>query len=207
MNLYQKLAKARVELQKKDIKKTGVNKYSGFNYFDLKDFLPEINAIFNELGLLSQFRIEKQVKAIKEEVEITIIAKLTIYNAEKPEEQIEFISPVAEAGMKGATPIQQVGAMHTYMRRYLWLEAMEIVESDDVDATSGKDDTATENQIGYIKKYYIGENLVKLCKKYEVNRIEEITKAKASEIIDNLKNKSNSQLHQNLDVNNQESTF
>ena len=45
LNIFQKIQRARVELQKKDIKKTGLNKYSGYKYFDLGDFLPHINSL------------------------------------------------------------------------------------------------------------------------------------------------------------------
>lgn len=124
-NVYQKLQCARVELQKMNIKKSGENKYSGFKYFELKDFIPPLNEIFNQVGLSSNFSITDN------------IANLFIVNADKPEENILFTSPIAEAQLKGCTPIQAVGAVHTYMKRYLYLNALEIVEDDILDKNAG----------------------------------------------------------------------
>jgi hypothetical protein len=38
------------------------------------------------------------------------------------------------ASMEKLQAIQNLGSTHTYMRRYLWLMCMEIVENDAVDA-------------------------------------------------------------------------
>ena len=39
LNIYQKLQKSRVDLQNKKLKKTGINKYSNYDYFELGDLL------------------------------------------------------------------------------------------------------------------------------------------------------------------------
>lgn len=124
-NVYQKLQCARVELQKMNIKKSGENKYSGFKYFELKDFIPLLNEILFRYGLTTNFSIAEEQ------------AKLTVINVDKPEENILFTSPIAEAQLKGCTPIQAVGAVHTYMKRYLYLNALEIVEDDILDKNAG----------------------------------------------------------------------
>ena len=125
LNVYQKLQKARVELQKMNIKKSGENKYSGFKYFELKDFIPPLNEIFLNNGLSSNFSIYDGV------------ANLFIINTDNPEDNILFTSPIAEAPLKGCTPIQSVGAVHTYTKRYLYLNALEIVEDDILDKEAG----------------------------------------------------------------------
>ena len=56
---------------------------------------------------------------------------------EKPEEIIVFCSPMSEANLKGCHPVQNLGAVETYIRRYLWVAALEIVEHDAVDASEG----------------------------------------------------------------------
>ena len=123
MNAHQKLSNARVKLQKSEIKKSGKNKHLGFEYFELADFLPTINEINAESGLLTAFSISEEM------------ATLTVFNAEKPEEMIIFTSPVAHAKLQGnASPIQELGSQHTYMRRYLYLMAYEIIENDSLDA-------------------------------------------------------------------------
>ena len=50
------------------------------------------------------------------------------------EGSIEFTSPMVFAENSKGQAIQNLGSTHTYMRRYLWLMAMEIVEHDSVDA-------------------------------------------------------------------------
>lgn len=180
MTVYEKLNTARVKLQEKKLKKSGFNSYSKFSYFELSDFLPSINQIFNEEKLTSQFSFEL--------IEGVEHATLTIINAEKAEETIKFTTPIAEAGMKGATPIQQLGAVHTYLRRYLWLMAMEICEHDAIDATSGKQskkvvETATEEQIKQLRKLYTGNNLFNLLNANGIQELKELPKTKADELL------------------------
>lgn len=202
-NIYQKLALARVQLQNAKLKKTGKNDYAGFNYFELGDFLPQINVIFEQLELCSMFHIEQR---FNEETGIDLgkIAQLKIIDTET-NETVEFQSPVAEAGQKGNIPIQALGAEHTYMRRYLWLEAMEITECDVVDATIDKDKQKqktvidpygnemtktytplSDKQKAIIENSYKGEDLKKLLEKYNATSIDELSKQEASKIIQRL---------------------
>ncbi len=202
-NVYEKLAEARVMLQNKKLKKTGYNKYGGFSYFELSDFLPSVNEIFAQLKLCSQFSLTKE---IYDDNATNDVAKLFVINTEEPSDVLLFSSPVAEANMKGAVAIQQLGAMHTYMRRYLWLIAMEICENDEIDATSGKEPEtapkqptgtverkASPKQIEVISKVYSGDNLKKLLESNNVSKIEELSMNKASEIIKILKEKGTTQ--------------
>jgi len=47
MTVYKKLQKARVLLNASSIKKSGKNKFAGYDYFELGDFLPTVNEIFD----------------------------------------------------------------------------------------------------------------------------------------------------------------
>ena len=120
-------------LQGIDMSKSGLNKFAGFKYFELGDFLPTVNSIFFELGLCSVFTIDNN-EAIMQIVDTEFGG--TIF----------FRSPVAEAVPRvtidaGKSPaIQALGSQHTYLRRYLFLNALEITEHDAVDATLGKDE-------------------------------------------------------------------
>jgi hypothetical protein len=127
MNIYEKLNKSRLELQAMNLKKSGLNKFSGYDYFELSDFLPKINEIFadNKLCAVVSFGIDE--------------ATLTIVDTEKPDDKIVIHSPMAGAELKGCHPIQNLGATETYSRRYLYLAALEIVEDDSLDKTSGKE--------------------------------------------------------------------
>ena len=133
MNVFEKLQKARIELQSKKMKKSGHNKFAGYQYFELGDFLPEINKLFAELGLCSAVSFGKD------------LAELKIVNMEKPDEVITFTSPMAEANLKGCHPIQNLGAVETYSRRYLYVTALEIVEHDALDSSPpvGQEATVT----------------------------------------------------------------
>lgn len=119
MSIYAKLAKARVKLQKENLKKTGNNR--SFKYFELKDFLPKVNEIFEELKMCAVVRYSSE------------LATLTIYDCEK-DENIEFTSPMVQKALPSGTEIQNLGAIQTYQRRYLYLTALEIVEDDLVDS-------------------------------------------------------------------------
>lgn len=125
MNIYEKLQEARIRLQEMNLRKSGKNKFAGFSYYELSDFMPVVNKLFNELKLYSMFSVETD-KAI-----------LSIVNAESPEEQVVFTSPIAGVELKGCTAIQAIGAVHTYMKRYLYMNALEIVEHDALDAQVG----------------------------------------------------------------------
>lgn len=118
LNIYQKLQKCRAELSKEKLTKSGENKFSNYKYFELGDFLPKVNKLFFENGLASEFNLYEK------------IAKLRVIDSEDPTSQIIFTVPVAEANIKGTSPIQILGGQITYLRRYLYINALEIAESD-----------------------------------------------------------------------------
>jgi hypothetical protein len=51
MNVYRKLQLARVLLQNTRLNKSGKNKFAGYEYFELGDFIPAIQVIFEDVGL------------------------------------------------------------------------------------------------------------------------------------------------------------
>jgi hypothetical protein len=112
---------ARVKLLSVDMKKSGQNKFAGYSYFELGDFIPHVQTIFNELGLCGvvTFNTEYAQLCITDTDDGTVIVITT---------------PMAEANLKGAHPIQNLGAVLSYQRRYLWMAAMELVEGDAVDS-------------------------------------------------------------------------
>jgi len=121
MSVHKKLMEARIKLNSHALKKSGHNKFSGYHYFELGDFLPHIQGIFHEVGLCGVVSFN------------TDYAELSIVDTEDGT-QITISSPMASAELKGAHPIQQLGAVQTYQRRYLWMTALEIVEHDAIDA-------------------------------------------------------------------------
>ena len=121
--VHKKLMQARIALQNAPLKKSGHNKFAGYSYFELGDFIPTINQIFNEIGLCGVVSYDAE------------IASLTITDVDDGT-NIVITSPMADANLKGCHPIQNLGAVETYTRRYLWVTAMEIVEHDALDSSA-----------------------------------------------------------------------
>lgn len=125
MNIYDKLNSARVRFQNAKPKMSGENKFAGYQYFELSDILPVINAIGEEMkfSCLVSFTPE--------------LATLSVIDTEKPEDKIVFTSPMSSAALKGCHEVQNLGAVETYIKRYLYQNAFEIVESDALNGTQG----------------------------------------------------------------------
>lgn len=160
-NVYEKLQKCRVELQKMKLKKSGKNNFAGFAYYELADFLPAINELFSKNGLSSMFSIHEDE------------ATLTIINSNKTDETITFTSPIADANIKGCTPVQSLGGVHTYLKRYLYINALEIVENDMFDGKVGNMEVEVDTtDYKALVEQYINENnidKVAFCKAYKLN--------------------------------------
>lgn len=158
MNVYEKLIECRVKLQEMNLKKSGKNKFAGYEYFELSDFLPQINKLFKEYKLISIISFTNEQ------------AEMKIINAEKQEEIINFTSPSADAQLKGCHPIQNLGAVQTYQRRYLYTTALEIVESDALDkGTDVTKKTDRNKRIEHLEKLCTekGYTTGSICKKYK----------------------------------------
>lgn len=124
MSALRKLNAARVKFHNSAIKKTGHNKFAGYNYFELGDFLVPALAIFNELELSAVVSYGKDE------------AKMTITDLDDGS-QVVITSPMSTAALKGCHEVQNLGAVQTYLRRYLWVAALEIVEHDAIDSSEG----------------------------------------------------------------------
>lgn len=122
MNVYAKLQAARIKLHSTELKKSGHNKFAGYSYFELADFVVPALQIFDSLKLCGVVSFGKE------------LATLTIVDLESGE-KIEITSPMSSAALKGCHEVQNLGAVETYIRRYLWVAALEIVEHDALDAS------------------------------------------------------------------------
>ena len=122
MNVYEKLAKARVMFQENNPKMSGKNTYAGYTYFELSDILPVINKIGAEIGFVCEVSFSKDE------------AVLLFRNTEKTDESICFHSPMSTASLKGCHEVQNLGAVQTYLKRYLYQNCFEIVEADQLNA-------------------------------------------------------------------------
>lgn len=139
MNIYEKLQKCRVELQSKNLKKSGVNNFSKFEYFELGDFLPIVNELFQKEGLCSVFSMDNEKATLT--IIFPFIEICEPINGKKEviphHQEIVFSSPIAELELKGCNKIQALGGVHTYMKRYLYMNALEIVENDFFNGLTG----------------------------------------------------------------------
>lgn len=130
MNVYQKLLEARSRFLEEDVKKSGKNMKMSYKYFELQDIVPVATPIFRSLGLLP-------ITTFTDDV-----AMMTMVNVEDPSDCIVFTSPMKEiepivstkTGGEVTNAIQRLGSVETYQRRYLYMTALDIVESDGIDA-------------------------------------------------------------------------
>ena len=120
-SVYNKLLTARIKLQSTKINKSGMNKFVGYSYFELGDFLPTIQNIFQEVGLCGVISCNSE------------LASIDIIDTETGD-KLTITTPMGSASLKGCHEVQNIGAVITYQRRYLWMLALEIVEHDILDA-------------------------------------------------------------------------
>lgn len=140
LNVYQKLLAARAKFLESDVQKTGKNMHLSFKYFELDDIVPTATRIFSEVGLIPIVNFTSDV------------ATMTVVNTDNPEEVIPFVAPfnqiapiVSNAGKQATNEMQALGSSITYMRRYLYMIALDICENDSFDANVGKPVTAPQS--------------------------------------------------------------
>lgn len=164
--LIKKIAKLRIEFQNSKIKKTGLNKYSKFNYFELADIRPVLNKLNYEIGLLDEFEFN------------TEFATLKIYDVDTAE-YIEFKMSIDIDGIEaklnqdkqslGMHPIQRLGGITTYLERYLLQKALGLTDGEIVDALDNRpkqnesNNTQKKQEINYRMK------LLEYCKKNNID--------------------------------------
>lgn len=138
MNILQKLAQARLMFLNEHVKKSGKNIKLEFTYFELKDIVPSATRIFADLGIASIVNFDEGA------------ARMELYNADDiAEAPITFVIPykeapqiISNAGKEVTNPLQALGATITYLRRYLYMLALDIVEDDETDANLGSEKSA-----------------------------------------------------------------
>ena len=165
MNVFEKLNEARLLFQNANVKKSGQNKFAGYTYYELADILPAINKIAKDLKFCCVVNFTKD------------LATLSFVDCEN-NEKIDFTSPMATASLKGCHEVQNTGASETYLKRYLYQNCFEIVESDMLDGTmdpNAKDEaeelikqvrekmnTMSDEQLDYTNKAIAERNVSKL---------------------------------------------
>lgn len=140
-NVYQRLLTARAKFLEADVQKTGKNMHLSFKYFELDDIVPSAIRIFNEVGLIPIVNFTADT------------ATMNVINIDNPEESISFTAPfnqiapiVSNAGKQATNEMQALGSSITYMRRYLYMMALDICESDSIDANIGNDTAPAQTE-------------------------------------------------------------
>lgn len=178
INIYQKMQAIKEELLEMNLKKSGLNKFADFSYYELSDFLPQIIKLCNKYNLFTQINFDKEN------------GTLTIVNAENTDETISYITPTEELELKGCNKIQALGGTQTYLRRYLYMNAFDITENDLFDNIAGKNTTSNKStspapqvdlktKIEGFKKWLetnnVSQDLIQITlEKYNVNNIDEM---------------------------------
>lgn len=124
-NVYQKLNACRLAFKNVKVAKSGKNTYAGYDYFELDDILNAIIPICNEHNCITIVNFSQET------------AILTFHDCESGQD-IVFTSPMSTASLKGCHEVQNLGAVESYIKRYLYQNCFEIAEPDVCDRTMGK---------------------------------------------------------------------
>lgn len=127
-NIFEKIQKVRVDLANTKLKMSGKNTFAKYDYFELDDFIKPLNELMlkYQMTAIASFSSE--------------FASLTAVNCENPEDKYTITSPFSSAELKGCHEVQNIGAVETYQRRYLYQAMFDIAESDGLNATQGKNE-------------------------------------------------------------------
>jgi len=121
MSVHKKLMQVRVDLARQGLQRTGHNKFAGYKYFELSDFIPQAMELFLKYDLCGvvSYSPDEATLCITDVEDGTVIV---------------IHSPMATAALKGAHDIQNLGAVESYQRRYLWMTALELTQTDPIDS-------------------------------------------------------------------------
>ena len=130
-NIYKKLSVVQRNLLKRDIPKSGKNKFGGFEYYELSDLLPALIDECSKEGLAFLFSFTEE-KAL-----------IHVYDVDNENAQITncVIVPELKELNRGMNLVQSYGSYITYLKRYLLLNTFLIGESSYIDS-----DASVENK-------------------------------------------------------------
>ncbi len=160
--LYGKLKQIKVELRKVINTKSGYNTHSKFKYYQLEDFLPQVLEAFSRYNIYNEYSIDTDLEIVEERTDFdgdgtphksvtkrpVEYAYLYLKNLDNEDDEMVYRLKTAEASVYGAAAIQNLGAKITYMKRYVYMSLLDIVEPDAVDsAPQGETQTVPQNTI------------------------------------------------------------
>lgn len=127
-SVYKKLNDCRLKFMQAKVKKSGKNTFAGYEYFELDDILKAVIGICNEVGAVTIVNFTSEA------------ATLTFTDCDSGQ-SIVFTSPMASASLKGCHEVQNLGAVESYIKRYLYQNCFEIAEPDSLDKTMNPNET------------------------------------------------------------------
>jgi hypothetical protein len=140
MNIYEKLQKIKAELLDCNLKKSGKNKFAGFEYYELGDIMPDI------IRLCDKYKVCTVINFSENYAQLKVIDSESNESDESHDNSILISTPTAALELKGANAIQALGGVQTYMRRYLYMAMFDITENDQFDAVTGKKEESKEKK-------------------------------------------------------------
>ena len=170
LNLFMKIQTVKSKLLQANLKKSWENKHAWFKYYELWDFLPTIVELCKDNGLYTQVLFDNET------------ATLLIIDCDDPTQIVQYTSPMRDVDLKWCQPIQALWAVETYQRRYLYLNAFDIVENDMLDAVAWDDNKQPKKaevkkfsnedlerlkaKTDYLKKFATSDDLPKDIQKF-----------------------------------------
>ena len=191
-NLNESIIEIRVKLQNAKLKKSGKNKFAGFDYFELADFLPKLNELMLEEKINDRFyikdgyailEIQKGDEIATYQMPFVLFETPLTFKKDKngnllKDKNGEYIQ------VASMQDIQYLGALNTYYKRYLYINAFGITDGEIIDSMNNDDlqqDKASEAQIEYIKK--LVEDIPSLLTYYKIEKLEDLSKKDATDVI------------------------
>ncbi len=188
--LNESIIKIRVDLQNSKLKKTGHNKFQSFDYYELSDFLPKLNELMQSEGINDKFSIYNG------EAVLTLIKGNETQEYKIPFQEYEV--PLNKEDKPMMQAVQYLGAINTYCKRYLYINAFgitdgEIIDNMDNDNLNVQKKVTTsqqrkiiyirDSQIDKIRELYSEEEINKALTLVNKKNIEELTIQEASSLI------------------------
>lgn len=192
--LNESIISIRVNLQNSNLKKSGKNKFAGFEYFELSDFLPRVNELMLEENVNDRFYIKDECAYLE-----------LIKGNEKQEYTMPFerfetpvnikIDPKTKETreVKSMQDIQYLGALNTYYKRYLYLNAFGITDGEVIDSMDNEDikvvrDDTNYKQLLMDKLKELNINVPEYAKEHKLSA--KTTQQQAKKLLEELNNAS-----------------
>ena len=182
LNLFQKIQAVKSEILQANLKKSWKNSFAKFDYYELSDIMPTI------IELCKKYDLYTHITFTNDEAVLTIIDAVADKSKVWIDSSVQFHSPMRELELKGCNAIQSLWWIESYQRRYLYLMAFDISESDMFDAVSWKEESKKakkddvkwfnkeelerlESNTEYLKKFATSDELITdISKYYAINK-------------------------------------